>query len=809
MGGRGATRPPIERFFGACLSRPFSLFIVPSSGSLLECRMVTQSSHDIDRPSAPLFADVIVPRHLLKTFTYLIPPPLANRISVGQRVVVPFGRTMLDGAVVGITRDLPRDVNVSQLKPIASLKEGDGLAEFPPGMFELSRQVAEEYIAPWGQCLRLVVPPVRAVAAQKWRYVVTPQGRLALEQGSCSEAHRPLLARIAGRKSGLSASTLRSSSRDGHHQALAFLESQQWILRSEAPVSKRPSRVRKGDDERQCGNVGSFPILAPDSEVVRRIHLLLQAGQATRILIDGALDYRLGIMARAAQLAIENRQSVLIIVGEVVRAQWLAEVLRETVHSAVTCQLRNTSEVDMESTWIATPQIIVGTRSAIFAPLRSIGLIWVDGEEDPALKEPQEPHYHVREVAWMRARQEPALVVYGSAHPSLEVRTMGEIEEFTQRREPASFPQVELVDMSQGGGEFPFSGPLQAALRATLAQQDRTVLFLNRRGYAGALVCRDCGWVPRCASCAVAFTYFRESARLLCRYCGRRESLPETCATCSASRLSPIGEGTERIEQEALRLFPGARIIRIDRDTIRGAASMRRLWQQVHSRAWDILIGTQALFQREPILPVGLVGIVHADSGLHLPDFRAAERTHQLLVDAVNLARPAADGGRVILQTSLPMHHVMQAVAVHDPARFYDEEMQARRLLGYPPVQHLIYLTVSGKDRRQTELAAQRWVKELHKTLPIGSAAVVRVSEPAQQSRSISADLQSGGMTVLGPVAAVGGGSTGTFGWHIMVKGGGRSAMRQGVRLSLEMMEHAYPRRLFKFAVDVDPVDMG
>ena len=368
---------------------------------------------------------------------------------------------------------------------------------------------------------------------------------------------------------------------------------------------------------------------------------------------------------------------------------------------------------------------------------------------------------------------------------------------------------VELVDMSRELGGFPFSGPLQAALRATLAQQDRAILFLNRRGYAGALVCRDCGWVPRCPSCAVAFTYFRESARLLCRYCGRRESLPEICGACGASRLSPIGEGTERIEQEALRLFPGARIIRIDRDTIRGTASMRRLWQQVHSRDWDILIGTQALFQREPILPVGLVGIVHADSGLHVPDFRAAERTHQVLIDAVNLARSAAEGGRVVLQTSLPMHHVMQAVAAHDPARFYDEEMQARRLLGYPPVQHLIYLTVSGKDRRQSELAAHRWVSELHKALPMRSAALSCGSAPALPSRSASVDVQSGGMAVLGPVAAVGAGSAGTVGWHIMVKGSDRSAMRQGVRLSLEIMEQAYPRRLFKFAVDVDPVDMG
>lgn len=752
-----------------------------------------------------MFADVIVPRHLAKTFTYLVPPSLVSRVGVGQRVVVPFGRTTLEGAVIGLTRDLPGGLSVSQLKAIASVSDGDGLAGFAPGMFELSRQVAEEYIAPWGQCLRLVAPPSRAVVQPKWSYVATSQGRLALEQGSCPDVHLPLLQRIARRKKGLSASTIQISRRSSDRQALRFLEAQQWILRSEGTVSSRPSRIRRSEPESEL-SIQAFAPLAPAVEVLQRIQGLLRVCP-TRVLIDGALDYRVGIMARVAQFVLDQGRSVLIIIGEVARAQWLAQVLQEAIPYAVTLQPRGVSGVDGELGARGTPQIVVGTRSAIFCPLRAIGLIWVDGEEDSALKESQEPHYHAREVAWMRAQYESALLMYGSAHPSLEVRSVGEIERVAQHREPASVPHIELVDMSREFGGVPFSATLTAALRATVAQHDRAILFLNRRGYAGALVCRDCGWVPRCPSCVVALVYYRESARLACRYCGRKESLPEICGACGASRLSPIGEGTERIEQEVHRLFPGLRILRIDRDTTRGVAFTRRLWQQVHARTWDILIGTQGLFQREPILPVGLVGIIDADSGLHLPDFRAAERTHQLLVDAVSLARPALSGGRVILQTALPMHHVMQAVAAHDPARFYDEEIQARRLLGYPPVQRLIYLTVSGKDRRLTELAAQRWVCELHKTLSVRHPAAPSGLVSPQQS--LSADPQSQGIVVLGPVAATGVGSSGTLGWHIMVKGGDRTAMRDGVRRSLETMEQTYPGRTFKFSVDVDPVDMG
>lgn len=769
--------------------------------------MPTDSSRDIILANAQIFAEVIVPRHLTKTFTYLVPPLLVNRIGVGQRVVVPFGRTMLDGAVVELTGNLPNGVSLSQLKTIASLTEGNGLSGFPPGMFELSRKIAEEYIAPWGQCLRLVAPASRAVAQPKWCYVATPQGCLALEQRSCPDRHLPLLTRIARRKSGLSASTIQASRQGSDGESLTFLEAHQWIVRCEVARSKRPSRVRDREAESELANEEHISCLVPDPLAVQRIQAGLLAAQPARILIDGALDFRIGLMACAAQRALAEGRSVLIIIGEVVRAQWLARVLRVVTKLPVTLHARNASGVDVDPGGMATLQIVVGTRSAIFCPLRSIGLIWVDGEEDSAFKEPQEPHYHVRDVAWMRAEQESALLVYGSAHPSLEVLNVSEIERFTQRREPDSFPQVELVDITREFSGLPFSAPLLAALRATVAQQGRAILFLNRRGYAGALVCRDCGWVPRCPLCAVAFAYYRESARLACRYCGRRESLPETCAACGASRLHPIGEGTERIEQEVRRLFPGARIVRIDRDTLSGVVATRRVWQQVQARSWDILIGTQALFQREPISPVGLVGIIDADSGLHLPDFRAAERSHQLLVDAVNLATPATAGGRVIVQTSLPMHHVMQAVAAHDPKRFYDEEIQARRLLGYPPVRHLIYLTVSGKDRRQIELAAQRWVSELHKALPTRPAAKLRDLPVAQ--RSLSADLQSQGIAVLGPVAAVGAGQAGMLGWHIMVKGDDRITMREAVRLSLEMMERAYPRRTLKFSVDVDPLEMG
>jgi primosomal protein N' (replication factor Y) len=255
---------------------------------------------------------------------------------------------------------------------------------------------------------------------------------------------------------------------------------------------------------------------------------------------------------------------------------------------------------------------------------------------------------------------------------------------------------------------------------------------------------------------------------------------------CQASRLSPVGEGTERVEVEARRLFPQAKIARLDSDTLRRSASARPAWKGVRSGTWDILIGTQALFQREPLPEKGLVGILHADSGLHVPDFRAAERTYHLLVDAVSVARPASAGGRVILQTRLPTHHAVQAVLSGEPNRFYDEELVARRRLSYPPVCHLANLSVSGKERREVETAAKQWRKSLEESVS-----------------------KQGSVTILGPVSAMGRRPKGHHRHQILVKGADRTLLCRGIRESVEKMEREYWKEQIKFTVDMDPVEMG
>jgi primosomal protein N' (replication factor Y) len=245
-----------------------------------------------------------------------------------------------------------------------------------------------------------------------------------------------------------------------------------------------------------------------------------------------------------------------------------------------------------------------------------------------------------------------------------------------------------------------------------------------------------------------------------------------------------VGQGTERIELEVRRLFPQARILRIDGDTVRRPKDARRLWEQLYSGAFDVVIGTQILFQRAPLASVGLVGIVLADAGLHMPDFRAAERTYQLLVDAVSMARWSADGGRVVVQTMLPTHHAIEAVVRGEPSRFYEEELAARRLLGYPPARHLVSLSVSGRQAEIVEAAAKQWRARLEQ---IGGEHLM----------------------ILGPVRALGGRPAGHHRQHMIVKGTDRTEQCEAIRRSVERMEQQYRKTQAKFVVDVDPVDMG
>jgi len=741
----------------------------------------------------PLYADVIVPRHIAKAFTYLVPTALTQTISIGQKVLVPFGRTILEGAVIALHTRAPKGIATANLKELHSLVNDSQDARLVPARLALSRAIAQHYVAPWGQCLRLLQSGDAHKRTSPLRYVATEPGRTRLTSETCPDHLRGMLARIAGRSRGILESTLLKSRDRDSRNTFETLKQLSWIATADSPVAESdahtympaPASEKEDPEDRSPHALFAAELPEPDPLWINRITDCLKAEHPHKILLHAPWGHRVSRLIDALQRTYTTGNSAIILVGEIAKVHWLNGLLTDLTGLPIT-GLSSSGEARYRSvSQDRAPSVVIGTRSTVFAECRSVGLIWVEGEEDSAFKEPQEPRYHARDVAWIRAQTERALLVLASSHPSLESTFDPLAETHRVQPEPAHRPAIELVDLRQEPRGTLFGRRMVEGMRETMEDHAGIILFLNRKGYAHTLICRDCGWMPRCLTCAVSLGYWREAGKLACRYCGRGDRVPEGCPQCTAAHLDSIGDGTERVEAEARRLFPSAKIIRADGEKLRRTAAGRGVWEEVRSGSWDILIGTQAMFHREPLPRRGLVGILQADSGLHIPDFRAAERTYQQLDEAVGFARPASVGGRVIIQTRLPTHHAIQAVLSDDPQRFYSEELAARRLLNYPPTCHLAALSVSGKDPRTVEAAAAQWKQDLE--------------ESVREEHLLA---------VLGPVPTTGQRPTGSSRHQLIVKGMNRGFLCSHLRESVERLEHQYRKKKIKFIVDVDPVDM-
>ena len=669
----------------------------------------------------PSFADVIVPRHLHRTFTYGIPASLRSQIRLGSLVRVPLGPSTVPGVVVTMSSEgppLPATTRATliRVRDILAVVNEPADAVISPDILDLTRQVSDYYLAPWGQCLRLILPVLPGARE-------TPPGRRASQ------------------------------------------------------ARQTPTAASPATDSLQL-----LPPVAPPWW--SRFQDALAAPRQETFLLEGSLSNRWATLLHAAGIVLERKGTVLIISPEIRRAAALAALSLTRwpdrvaqIHSDLPPALRAREWRRIQT---GAADIVIGTRSAIFAPLRAPGLICVDDEDDSSLKEEQEPHYHAREVAAMRARQHSAVLLLGTAHASVETRQHSGTE---HAHSQVSAP-VHLIDLRQSPPRMLLSEPMLAGIRAALEAGTGAILFANRKGFASALHCRDCGASPACARCSVSLTLYKRADRLTCRYCGAVQPVPDICPACRSSRIEPVGSGTERLEEELRRLFPDARIGRLDRDTARTSEQAARFRNGIAAGELDILIGTQLLFQGMPAQPVGFVGIPYADAGLHRPDFRSAERTYHALRDAVGLART---DGLVVLQTILPDHHAIASVAEGDPARFYEQELAFRRALGYPPFAHLISLCVSGKTDAAVRTAAERW------------AAAVK--EHGKKN--------AGTVTVLGPIPASVERVRGRHRRQILVKSADADAARQSVKATLEKIEAGKEHRGLKFDADVDPMELG
>jgi primosomal protein N' (replication factor Y) (superfamily II helicase) len=436
-------------------------------------------------------------------------------------------------------------------------------------------------------------------------------------------------------------------------------------------------------------------------------------------------------------------------------------------------------------------RVAVGARSAIFAPVANLGMIVVDEEHEASYKNGETPRYHTREVAFVRAKLEGAAVILGSATPSLETMVRAEsklhLVRLPERVGARPLPPVEIIDLRvapkvTGTGPVAWSEALDAAIVSTLARREQALLLLNRRGYASFLQCPDCGEVWQCPRCSISLTVHQAPPGLRCHYCSHEEPLPITCRACANPVQQMRGVGTQQLERMLAERYPDARIARMDLDTTSTKWSHQRILGSVESGEVDLLIGTQMIAKGLDFPNVTLVGAVDADTGLYLPDFRASERTFQLLAQVAGRAGRGPKGGRVLIQTRHPAHHALVWAAQHDTEGFLREERALREDPPYPPATSLVNLVVSGLSEREAGTQAANlaeWCSSL-----VGRHEL--------------------GVIVLGPAPCPLARIKDRWRWHVVLKGSSESLGRL-VRYSAGRLT---PKGSTRIAIDRDPVSL-
>jgi len=680
-----------------------------------------------------LIAKVIVDLSLDRSFDYLVPDELAGRIRPGSRVLVPFGHSRKSGCVLALAPQ-PADPRMP-LKQIAGLCANS--TQIPEKLLELGRWMADYYCCTREQAIRALLPGAvrrarKHVRQQKLYAAADADGcdafikenagkkraakRLAVLQELLLHPDRSLeqLRLTAAATPGVLQTLLKAGliAVSGHAEV-------EIELRRKARESKIvPDMPRTPTPEQQKALEGIFELLGHPGGSPH-------AGVLFGITGSGKTEVYLQAIARTLELG----RSAIVLVPEISLTPQTVRRFRARFGDALSVMHSRLSDGERLIEWnrvrSGEVQIVVGARSALFAPFENLGLIVVDEEHENSYKQSEAPRYSARDVAVMRGKLEHAAVVLGSATPSLESyhhALHGKYALWTlkNRAEHSLLPEVHVVDLHLAKGLDPddkrknplFTAELINAVRERLRLGEQTILFLNRRGFARELSCpeADCTWVAECPDCSKPYIYHRERAMLSCGLCGRLEPVPPRCPVCGAEVFRMKGTGTEKIEDIARRLFPGARIARMDSDSMRAAGAHEVALERFRRGETDILIGTQMIAKGLDFPNVTLVGVINADAGLNIPDVRAAERTFQLLTQVAGRAGRGSKAGEVVVQTFSPYHDVIRFAVAQDFPSFYEYDIAVREILHYPPFGHLIALYARGEDEAQTAEAIHRTV---------------------------------------------------------------------------------------------------
>jgi primosomal protein N' (replication factor Y) len=669
-----------------------------------------------------------------KVLHYKVPESLRPLAAVGSLVRVPVGRAMRLGVVGAVGP--PSDFPVDRLKLVAQV-----VYPFPaltPDLLGLARWMAGYYAAPLDSVIEGMIPAaVRRGARIREARLLRVARRISREELAALARKAPAQARLYAFLAGQIRPQPKGLilGRTGASAASVRALVDRGILCEDV---ERVERVGYGDDEGRGELVASQPhvLNAEQAAAVAAVAASLAAGKFGVTLLHGVTGSgKTEVYLRAIQSALESGGGVILLVPEVALTPQTVARLRSRLdaiapgHRCVVWHSHLSAGERLDG-WLALAsgevRVAVGARSAVFAPVRDLRLVVVDEEHEPAYKQDESPRYHGRDVAVMRARLCGAQCLLGSATPSLESHANAVSGKYgllrlTKRVDFRSLPSFTVVDMcveaARKRGASALSGALVEAMRARHERGEQTILFINRRGYSPAMQCRKCGAVEECPHCSVAMVYHRTDETLRCHLCGEQRPAPARCPRCGAPDIRWRGLGTQRVEEAVRRALPRARIERMDSDTMARKNRFREILGDFRRGKIDVLVGTQMIGKGLDFPNVTLVGLVDADLSMHIPDFRANERTFQLLVQVAGRAGRGDRAGEVVVQSFTPKAEAIQFARHADYEGFAAAELEMRREFGYPPQRHMIGHLFRGTNPDKLKFFAEQWAKRVREAL--------------------------------------------------------------------------------------------
>jgi len=733
----------------------------------------------------PGIAKVVVDIALDKEFDYRIPRRLEGQLRPGSRVIVPFGRSTHAGYVVSLAERSSYD----KLKEIASIEGQKPLLD--DDMLKLARWMAVYYCAPVEQAIRTVLPGAvrrRGSRFKNQAYVTLCRQDVSPSDGKPllpkQQAVLDLLKERGGmflsaliRAAGVTASPVKS------------LEKKGIVEIAERSVLRDPLA------NRNILRTQPLELMPEQAEAFGRIKGAIAAQDPSVVLLYGVTGSgKTEVYLQAISHVLERGQGAIVLVPEISLTPQTVERFVGRFGKRIAVLHSHLSDGERHDEWHrihdGKADIVIGARSAVFAPVADLGLIVVDEEHEPSYKQEEAPRYSARDVAVMRGHMQKCAVVLGSATPAIEswhnvLRGKYSLSRLPRRADHRRMPHMKIVDMrleaERAGGAHVFSRELLEAMELRLERGEQTILFLNRRGYSTSLICRQCGFVASCEHCSVSFTYHRRDERLRCHICGDSRGVPPKCPECFDPAFKYTGVGTQRVETIVRKCFPHAVVARMDTDATVSKYAYDEILGDFRSGKTHILIGTQMIAKGLHFPNVTLVGVVYADLSLHMPDFRAGERTFQLLAQVAGRAGRGDVSGEVIVQTYTPFSPAVQAARRVDFEGFCDQELEFRKELSYPPFAHLVCITLRGKSEEQVGFSANALALQIRRNAPPGR---FMTSEP-----------------VPAPLAR----AKGYYRYQLMLRGPSTRTMTQPVKAALSKI--TFPRGV-TCTVDVDALSL-